>query len=654
MVRSKVTKLDPKGFRRNLDVGGPSPKTPSKPTRPGNNKTSTKDTHNAAKSSNGTKATKSAKRSRRIVESDLSSSDSSASDVSTIFVDNFSPHLEPNHTADVPPSPTSSPPAASLSGNQLITVTAEVHTPHQGSRIQRRTGSKTSTSSGPPVDLIDANQITEIAENSEEPAAIRSKTPPAQTQPSILVSEAAQNTSLPPLHSQEQGSLQPTINQYLATPREKIPPVVIHHNFQGDITKLNKDFHSEYQPLGFTAHRIKSGIACQTSTYRDYLNLQKFLKQRNVPFNLIRHNADKPLRVVIKGLPPSTPPSTIKDELVALGFSVQVVTPMSTWRDRSPLPMHIIDLDNIPQSLKISQLKQLSYIKITVEPYRTRTVPPQCARCQQFYHIAANCCATPACAHCGQDHCSWLCTKRYEPNFTPSCALCTLGDHGARYRGCPYFRSLMEKEQRNKPNKPPSSTSNPNHVDPNHLAFDRRHNSLPARNHFRHPLHTLQSFPPPTSAWSRPLVFSTAKPPPPPTSKPDCCPPCISSPPQDPPPSLPPPNQPRPQTAELTKTSSLPTHTPRPTIPSSSSYPPQAQLDGTHPPRNRLGNTQTESQTQDFVNCIRTFNPNFSFQQLLQLLSFTLHQFMTHPYPSALPVIFSSFLTSLLGLSSYG
>jgi hypothetical protein len=197
----------------------------------------------------------------------------------------------------------------------------------------------------------------------------------------------------------------------------------------------------------------------------------------------------------LRAFPPPHPPSTIKDELAALGFSVQLVTPMSTWRNRAPLPMHIIDLDNIPQSLKISQLKQLCFIKITVEPYRTRTVRPQCARCQQFYHIAANCRATPACAHCGQDHCSWLCTERYEPNFIPSCALCRLGDHGARYRGCPYFRSLMEKELRN---KPPSITPNPNQSDPNLQSFDRRHNPFPARNH-------LGNFPPPTSAWSRPL-----------------------------------------------------------------------------------------------------------------------------------------------------
>jgi hypothetical protein len=66
--------------------------------------------------------------------------------------------------------------------------------------------------------------------------------------------------------------------------------------------------------------------------------------------------------------------------------------------------MHIIELDNVPQSQMISQLTHLCYIKITVEPYRGRAVPPQCARCQQFYHVAANCLTPPACAHCAEEH----------------------------------------------------------------------------------------------------------------------------------------------------------------------------------------------------------------------------------------------------------
>jgi hypothetical protein len=136
-------------------------------------------------------------------------------------------------------------------------------------------------------------------------------------------------------------------NQFLATPRQKIPPVVIHHHFEGDMTRLNKEFHAKFQPMGFTAYRIKSGIACQTSTFKDYLNLKSFLKDNKVPFNLIRSNDSKPCRVVIKGIPPTTPPKTIQKELHALGLAAQNVITMTAWRDKTPLSMHIIELDNV-------------------------------------------------------------------------------------------------------------------------------------------------------------------------------------------------------------------------------------------------------------------------------------------------------------------
>jgi hypothetical protein len=73
-----------------------------------------------------------------------------------------------------------------------------------------------------------------------------------------------------------------------------------------------------------------------------------------------------------------------------------------------------------------------------------------------------------------------------------------------------------------------------------------------------------------------------------------------------------------------------------------------------HPPGLRLGNPHTEQQTSAFVNSVRDFNPNFSFQYLLQNISVMLLQFMQQPYESALPVIFNNFLSNLLGLPDHG
>jgi hypothetical protein len=81
--------------------------------------------------------------------------------------------------------------------------------------------------------------------------------------------------------------------------------------------------------------------------------LHNFLKNK-APFNLIKHKDSELYRVVIQGISPATPPKAIQDELLAFGLAVQNVVPVATWRDRTPLPMHIIELDNDPQSQKIS------------------------------------------------------------------------------------------------------------------------------------------------------------------------------------------------------------------------------------------------------------------------------------------------------------
>jgi hypothetical protein len=81
-----------------------------------------------------------------------------------------------------------------------------------------------------------------------------------------------------------------------------MPPIVIHHHFEGDMTKPNKDFHAKFQPLDFTTYKIKSGIACQSTTYKDYHNLQSFLKDNKDQFNLNRTNDSKLYRKFSKGI----------------------------------------------------------------------------------------------------------------------------------------------------------------------------------------------------------------------------------------------------------------------------------------------------------------------------------------------------------------
>lgn len=88
-------------------------------------------------------------------------------------------------------------------------------------------------------------------------------------------------------------------------------------------------------------YRIKSAITCQTSSYSDYVNIQKFLEERKVALNLLGSAGDKRYKVVMKRMPLSRPPYLYSNEGV----------PVTAWRDKSPLTMHIMQPDHATMQL---------------------------------------------------------------------------------------------------------------------------------------------------------------------------------------------------------------------------------------------------------------------------------------------------------------
>jgi hypothetical protein len=115
----------------------------------------------------------------------------------------------------------------------------------------------------------------------------------------------------------------------------------------------------------------------------------------------------KPIKAVIRHLPPNTPAEDISDGLVNQGFDVISVKQMTTVR-RSPtegastktLPLFLITLPRSAKSQEIFKLSSLCHISISVENYRAQTGLTQCHNCQQFGHIWANCRQPPRCLWC--------------------------------------------------------------------------------------------------------------------------------------------------------------------------------------------------------------------------------------------------------------
>jgi hypothetical protein len=295
-----------------------------------------------------------------------------------------------------------------------------------------------------------------------------------------------------------------------------------------------------------------------------------------------------------------------------------------------------------------------------------------------------------------------------------------MGEHGSKYRGCPYFRSLMENEMRNKSQSSSLNTIQSNPTPPN---IDRQQSSLQSLSRPGPPFRTHHNLPPTYNAWTRPLNLAPAQPLPPPLPfSPNHPRTLVPHPPAaqlnrcpNPPPvnNLQPPiqntnngepvisqNSPSPPSpfygaethsgcpasnqtgTQAPKKSTkkpnynnqhssihhFPTHSNQNSaITSQLPYltelvslpvrPPPLFNPHQHPrqpPNQRLGNSKTEQQTNDFINRVRAFNPHFSFHYLLQSISIMLRQFTQHPYESALPIIFNTFLANLLAIPLNG
>ncbi|GFX61631.1 nucleic-acid-binding protein from transposon X-element [Trichonephila clavipes] len=150
----------------------------------------------------------------------------------------------------------------------------------------------------------------------------------------------------------------------------------------------------------------------------------------------IKPKAERPIKVVIKGLPRNSNPKDIENDLVELGYTVDKVSQLIGRISKQPLPIFLVSLPRNIFNAKIFELKKVSFMNVTVDGYDGKGVT-QCYSCNRFHHTAENCHITPRCLKCGDAHQ----TREYEiERFEkPYCINCETYGHMANYSGCPKF-----------------------------------------------------------------------------------------------------------------------------------------------------------------------------------------------------------------------
>ncbi|KAL4122582.1 hypothetical protein QTP88_014884 [Uroleucon formosanum] len=199
------------------------------------------------------------------------------------------------------------------------------------------------------------------------------------------------------------------------------PPIFIKgvDDFPGVCTELIDLIGVDNFHCKSSADRLK----IQTANPESYRALVQFLRKENAEFHTYQLQEDKPIRVVIRNIHPTTPCELIKEELVLRLFEVRQVTPVLHRLNKNPLPLFFVDLEPTTHSNEIFQLTSLLHTKIIVEePYKPKSIS-QCVNCQDYGHTKA---------YCG---------------YSPRCVRCE--NHPASYKGCAVYKNLQRHKNPN-------------------------------------------------------------------------------------------------------------------------------------------------------------------------------------------------------------
>ncbi|GFY07924.1 nucleic-acid-binding protein from transposon X-element [Trichonephila clavipes] len=177
-------------------------------------------------------------------------------------------------------------------------------------------------------------------------------------------------------------------------------------------------------------------IKLYKDTFEQHDTLNAFLDNVKFPPYTITPKTQRPVKVVIKGLPRDTKPSDISNDLTDLGFSVDRVTQLKGSISKQLLPIFLITLPRNLYNAKIFDLKTLSYLSISVNGFN-RKGATQCFKCNLFNHTAENCHLTPRCLKCGNEHQTREC--QIVKVDTLFCINCETYGHLANYSKCPLY-----------------------------------------------------------------------------------------------------------------------------------------------------------------------------------------------------------------------
>ncbi|GFU96932.1 probable RNA-directed DNA polymerase from transposon X-element [Trichonephila clavipes] len=139
----------------------------------------------------------------------------------------------------------------------------------------------------------------------------------------------------------------------------------------------------------------------------------------------------------------------LMSELHLFGFQPNHISLLRNRKTNANMPLFLVTLPQSPESKGIFNIKTIGFFRVVVEPLNKSTMPPQCYRCQEFFHHSRFCARAPKCLKCSGGHLTSECTK--SAKAPAKCANCS-GPHPANFSLCPK-NPINTKPNKNKTTK---------------------------------------------------------------------------------------------------------------------------------------------------------------------------------------------------------
>lgn len=233
------------------------------------------------------------------------------------------------------------------------------------------------------------------------------------------------------------------------TNNKKIPPLNI---YDVDAEKLIEFIKNGLKIKEFKIkefNKANKKLTLFMTSMIDYEKVKMNLQKTKAKFYTFTPKIEKAKTILLKGLSAKTDTNEIFEELKSfenenLKF-VKFATKTSI-KNELDLPIFLIQISGDSKINELKAIKSLFYRCIYWEHLKKQEIP-QCRRCQNCFHSAANCYLPPRCVKCNDNHESSTCALKSPENERDKlfCVLCKKHGHPASYKGCEKYQILQQK-----------------------------------------------------------------------------------------------------------------------------------------------------------------------------------------------------------------